>query len=204
MNTFNIKVATVAVALAFSAGAMAQGITKTEYKADKDRISVEYKTAKAGCASFSDNAYDICEAKAKGNEQVAVAELEASYKPTTKNHYNVAVARAEADYGVANQLCDDRSGNAKDVCVKEAKAAQTSAKADAKAQMKTSDANATANEKTDEARSVAGDKSTAARKEATTEKLDADYTVAKEKCDTYAGGAKDTCLDRAKIRFGKS
>ena len=204
MNTFNIKVATVAVALAFSAGAMAQGITKTEYKADKDRISVEYKTAKSGCASFSDNAYDICEAKAKGNEQVAVAELEASYKPTTKNHYNVAVARAEADYSVAKQVCDDRSGNAKDVCVKEAKAAQTSAKADAKAQMKTSDANATANEKTDEARSVAGDKSTAARKEATTEKLDADYTVAKEKCDTYAGGAKDTCLDRAKIRFGKS
>jgi len=203
MNTFNIKVAAVAVALAFSAGAMAQGITKTEYKSGQDKISAEYKTAKAGCSSFSDNAYDICEAKAKGNERVAAAELEASYKPTTKNHYNVAVARAEADYAVASQVCDDRAGNAKDICVKEAKAAQISAKADAKAQMKTTDANNVANEKTDEARNKAGDKSTAARKEATTDKLDADYTVAKEKCETYAGGAKDTCLDRAKIRFGK-
>ena len=203
MNTFNIKVATVAVALAFSAGAMAQGITKTEYKADKDRISVEYKTAKAGCASFSDNAYDICEAKAKGNEQVAVAELEASYKPTTKNHYNVAVARAEADYGVANQLCDDRSGNAKDVCVKEAKAAAVAAKADAKAQMKSANANATAAETSGKANSKAREQSADARKDAASDKRDADYAVAKEKCDAFAGDAKSNCLNEAKARFGK-
>lgn len=204
MNTFNFKVAAIAISLAFSAGALAEGITKTEYKAGQDKIAAEYKMAKAGCASFSDNAYDICGAKAKGNERVAVAELEASYKPTTKNHYDVAVARADADYGVASQICDDRSGNAKDVCLKEAKADQTSGRADAKAQMKTTEANEAANEKTDAARNTAGEKSTAARKEATAEKLDAEYTVAKEKCDTYSGGAKDVCLDRAKVRFGKS
>ena len=204
MNTFTIKAAALGIALAFSAGAMAQGITKTEYSANKDRISAEYKTAKAGCSSFSSDAYDICDAQATGNERVAMAELEASYKPTTTNHYKVGVARAEADYGVAKQKCDELSGNSKDVCMKEAKAAQTSAKADAKAQMKTTDANVTADEKTDAARNAAGKESTAARKEATTDKLDADYSVAKTKCDSYAGAAKDTCLDRAKIRFGKS
>ena len=204
MNTLNIKAIAVAITLAFSAGAMAQSLSKTEYKAGQDKISAEYKTAKAGCASFSSNAKDICEAQAKGNERVAFAELEASYKPTTKNHYNVGVARAEADYGIAIQKCDDLSGNVKDVCVKEAKAAQTSGKADAKAQMKTTDANAMANEKTDDARSTASDKSTAARKEATTDKIDAEYAVAKAKCDTFSGSTKDTCVDQAKIRFGKS
>lgn len=204
MNTFNIKTAVIAVALAFSAGALAEGISKTDYKAGQSRISVVYKAARDACSSFSDNTFDICDAKAKGNERVAKAELEASYKPTTKNLYDVSVARAEADYSVASQICDDRSGNTKDVCMKEAKAARTSAKADAMAQMKTAVANDAADEKTVEARNKAGDEAAAARKEATAVKLDADYTVAKEKCDTYADDAKDVCLDRAKIRFGKS
>jgi len=204
MTTFNIKALAVAVALTFSVGVMAQGISKSEYKSSQEKISLDYKAAKAACNSFSDNANDICMAQATGNEKVALAELEASYKPNAGNHYKVSVARAEANYDVAKQRCDDQAGTAKDVCVKEAKAAQTSAKADAKAQMKTTEANVTANEKTDDARDKAGKESTAARKEATTDKLDADYSVAKAKCDTYSGAAKDTCLDQAKIHFGKS
>ncbi len=204
MNNFNIKTLAVAIALAFSAGAMAQNVTKTEYSANKDKISAEYKTAKAGCASLSGNAKDICVIEAKGKEDVAKAELEASYKPTTKNFYEVRVAKAEADYGVAKEKCDDLSGNTKDICVKEAKAVQTTAKAEAKAQLKTTDANATANEKSAEAQSKANDTSKQARKDATADEIDAGYAVAKEKCDTFAGGAKDTCLDQAKKRFGKS
>lgn len=94
--------------------------------------------------------------------------------PPPDARYQAFVARAEADYGVAKERCDDRAGNTKDVGMKEAKSAETAAKADAKAQMKTSDANATAN-----------DKSADARKDATAEKLEAEYKVAKEKCDTY-------------------
>ena len=48
------------------------------------------------------------------------------------------------------------------------------------------------------------DKTIEARKDATADKVDAEYTVAKEKCNTFAGGAKDTCLDQVKARFGKS
>lgn len=204
MNNFNIKVLAIAVSLAFSAGAMAQNVTKTEYKASKDKISAEYKTDKASCASLSGNANDICLAEAKGKDKVALADLEASYKPSVKNQYDLKVAKAEANYAVANERCDDKSGNVKDVCVKEAKAVEATAKADAKAQMKTSDADATANEKSADARSKANEKTTEARKDANVDKVDAEYTVAKEKCDTFAGGAKDTCLDQAKTRFGKS
>lgn len=194
MKKFNtrVKAVVLAVSLAFSAGAMAQSMSKDDYKAGKDQIEAEYKSAKAGCASLSGNPNDICVATAKGNEKVARAELEASYKPSRKARYQARVALADADYAVAKERCDDLAGNPKDVCMTQAKAAQTSAIADAKVQMKTSDANATANAKSSDA-----------RKDAAAEKLDAQYKVEKEKCDTFAGVAKDSCLAQAKAHFGK-
>ena len=137
-------------------------------------IAAEHKAAKAACDPMAANAKDICLAQAKGAEKVAMAELTASYQPTTKARYDVRVARADADY----------AGNAKDVCVKEAKAVQTTAKADAK--------------------TTAGKEIAVARQYASAEKRDADYAVAKEKCDALSGAAKDACIGSAKANFGKS
>ena len=141
MNKFSITVIAAAISLAFSAGALAaQGMSKEAYKAGKDKIAAEYKSAKAGCGSMSANAKDVCMAEAKGKEKVAMAELEASYKPSDKARIAVGIAKAEADYSVAKEKCDDKAGDAKKACVKEAKAAETHAKADASAPMKTADA----------------------------------------------------------------
>jgi len=203
VNTLNINTIALAVSLAFSSGVMAQSLSKNDYKAGKDKISAEYKLAKARCAPLSGNTKDICVAEAKGAEKIGLAELEASYKPTRDHRYEARVAKAEADYAVAKERCDDKAGNTKDVCLKEAKAAETTAKSDAKAQMKSSDANATANEKSAEARSKANEQASAANKDATAAKLEADYKVAKEKCDTLAGNAKDVCVKEAKVRFGQ-
>jgi hypothetical protein len=205
MNRLKLDISVIALAIgfAFSSGAMAQSMSKNDYKAGKDKIAAEYKSAKAGCVPLSGNASDICKAETKGKEEVALAELEASYKPTRKAHYKARVAKAEADYSVAKERCDDLSGNAKDVCVKQAKAAEVTAKADAKTQMKTSDANATAGEKSAEARSEANKETAEARKDASADKTNAEYAVAKEKCDTYSGTAKDRCMDQAKVRYGK-
>jgi hypothetical protein len=203
MNKLNINVIALALGFAFSAGVMAEGISKDDYQAGKDTIAAEYKSAKAGCDSLAGNRNDICVADAKGKEKVAMAELEAGYKPSRETRYEVSVAKAEANYAVANERCDDLAGNTKDVCVKEAKAAQTAAKADAKALLKTSDANATANEKSAAARSTAGEQAADARHDATADKRDANYKVAKEKCDGFSGGAKDECLMQAKVQFGK-
>lgn len=192
MKTLNINAIALAASLAFSAGAMAQGISESDYEAVKEGIASKYKLAKADCASLSGNPGDICMAGAKGDETVALAELEASYKPTPEARYQARVARAEAGYGLAKARCDDRAGNTRDVCMKEAKSAETAAKADARAQMKTSDANA-----------IASEKSADARKDATADKLEAEYKVAKEKCDTYAGRAQEACVNEAKRRFGK-
>jgi hypothetical protein len=43
-----------------------------------------------------------------------------------------------------------------------------------------------------------------ARQEASADKRDADYKVALEKCDTLAGAAKDSCVNAAKMQYGKS
>ena len=142
MKKLTITATVAAFSLAFSAAAMAdESQSKAEYKADKNSIQAEYKSAKAVCDQFKANAKDICVAEAKGKENVALSELEARYHPSPKANYNVLIAKAQADYSVAQQKCDDLSGNVKDVCVKEAKAALSAAKADAQAQMKTANAN---------------------------------------------------------------
>lgn len=203
VNTIKINVIALAISLAFSAGAMAQTLSKQDYKAGKNKISAEYKLAKAGCAPLSGNAKDMCKAEAKGRDKVALAELEVSYKPTSENHYKASVARAEAVYAVASERCDDKAGNAKDVCVKEAKAAVVGAKADAKAQMKAQDANVAAYEKSAAANDKATEKAVDAFKDANADKHAAQYQVAKEKCDAYAGNTKAVCVKEAKVRFSQ-
>jgi osmotically-inducible protein OsmY len=148
MNKLNITAIAAAIALAFSAGAMAaQSMSKDEYKAAQNSIAAAYKSATAGCGSLSANAKDVCMVEARGKQKVAKAELEASNKPSDKARYAVSIAKAEAGYAVAKEKCDDKAGNDKKVCVKEAKAAETRAKADARKQMKTSDASKPAKEK---------------------------------------------------------
>ena len=64
MNHFNISALALALGLAFSAGPMAAGISKNEYKAGNDRITAEYKVDKSACAALAGNAKDICVAGA--------------------------------------------------------------------------------------------------------------------------------------------
>lgn len=203
MNTIKINAIALAVSLVFSAGAMAETLSKGGYKAGKDKISAEYKLAKVSCAPLSGNAHDICKAEAKGRDMVALAELELRYKPTSENHYKASLAKAEANYAVASERCDDKAGNAKDVCVKEAKAAEIGAKADATAQMKALDANATAYEKSAVANDKATEKAVDAFKDANADKRAAQYQVAKEKCDAYAGNTQAVCVKEAKVRFSQ-
>ena len=193
MDKLSIKALALAVGLAFSAGAMAEAMTKDEYKAIKTQNAGQYKAEKAACNSFSGNAKDICVAEAKGREKVALADLEAAYTPGVNTRYKASIAMAEANYSVGRERCDDKGDTSKDICIEEAKAARTTALADAKAQMKVSDANA-----------VARGKSAEARKDAAEIANDAQYGVAKEKCDAYAGEAREHCLNQARKNFGKT
>lgn len=139
MKGHNIIALAPALAIAFGAASMAaQGMSKEEYNAARASIAAEYKSASAKCRSLSANAKDVCMAEAKGSEKVAKAELEARNKPGEKARHAVSIAKAEADYAVAKERCDDKTGGDKTACVKEAKAAEARAKADAKAQRQAS------------------------------------------------------------------
>lgn len=123
-----------AIALAFSSGTLAQSMSKDEHKTSKDKIEADAKAARASCDKLAGNAKDVCQAEAKAREKIDKADLEARFKNTDKARYDAQVAKADADYSVAKEKCDDKSGKEKDACVKEAKAAQASAKANARAQ----------------------------------------------------------------------
>ena len=185
-----------AAGIAFAGAANAadnKTMSRDAYKADKDKIEAQYKADKDQCKSMSGNAKDVCQAEAKGKEKVAKAELEANYKNTDKAHNDARVAKADADYDVAKEKCDDLKGNDKDVCVKQAKATHTKAKADAKvAKVDSKTAHNTAEKRAD------------ARKDAREDTNDAQYKVAVEKCDAMSGAAKDQCVKDAKMHYGKT
>jgi len=124
---------TLAVALCCGfAGSAGAALSQDEYKTQKNKIEADAKAAKDRCKALKDNAADICNAEAKGNEKMAKAELETQYKPSPRNDEKLKVAKADAAYDLAKEKCDDLSGNAKDVCKKDAKAAHASAKGESR------------------------------------------------------------------------
>ncbi len=102
--------------------------------AEKERIEAAYKADKAQCEAMKDNAKDVCEKEAKGKEKVAKAELAARTNPSERNTRKVEEAKAEAEYDVAKEKCDDMKGNEKDACEKQAKTQRDQARADIKKQ----------------------------------------------------------------------
>jgi hypothetical protein len=192
MKHTNINALALAIGFALSTGAIAESMSKEQYESLVTKIDTNYKVAKEICGSLAGNANDICDAEAKGKLNIAKSELEYNYEPTVNTLYNARVAKADAEYSVAAQKCDDKDGNVKDVCVKEAKAAKTQQTAAAEAQMKTSKADA-----------VAIEKSSDARKDAEKDMRDANYAVAKEKCEALASDTKDLCLSNAKVHFDR-
>jgi len=101
-------------------GNAGQGISRDEYKREKDRVEAEAKAAKANCKSMKGNAKDVCQAEAKANEKVAKKELDYKNKPTEKNKSDWEKMKVEAAYEVAKEKCDDASD--KIACRKQAKA----------------------------------------------------------------------------------
>jgi hypothetical protein len=168
-------------------------ISKDAYDTTIRNAETQNRMDKDACSSRSGNAKDICLAEANGKEKVAKADAEAAYKNTPTAREGARVTRAEANYSVAKEKCDDFAGNTKDVCAKEADAALVKAKADAKVDRVAADT-----------RQDAATKQADAIKEANADKRAADYKVAIEKCDALAGPAKDSCVSAAKTQYGKS
>ncbi|MEG3000184.1 MAG: hypothetical protein RR855_06490 [Comamonas sp.] len=112
----------MAVGAAALMATSAWALTPAEYKTGHEQINAEYKAAIALCKPQQGNAKDVCEKEAKGREKVAGAELNYRSDGSEGNRYKLAKAKADADYDVAKEKCDDLKGDAKDQCQKTAKA----------------------------------------------------------------------------------
>ena len=139
-----LTVIAAALALGFAGVAQAQSTPSTGtdkprkveradrkvHNADEDRIESEYKAAKEKCDPMKGNEKDICQAEAKAKEKIAKAENDAkNAKDPAKAQARVERVRADANYDVAKQKCQENKGNEKDVCMKQAKADRDRAKA---------------------------------------------------------------------------
>lgn len=144
-----LKLCSIAAALALALGTAAVQAQQTRdpgtradrpsadrkiKNAEEDKIEAEAKEAKAKCDTMQGNAKDVCQKEAKGHEKVAKAELAAQKNPSARNQRKVSEAKADAEYDVAKEKCDDMKGNEKNACQKDAKAEHEQAKADIKKQ----------------------------------------------------------------------
>lgn len=165
--------------LLLAAQAQANNFSPAVYKASKDELVALYKAQKKACDSQSGNAKDVCVETAKGQEKVALAQLEYNYTGSARDEARLYEAQYKAHYEIAKEKCDDATGNDKDVCIKAAKGERDKAKADL----------------------TLAKKVTVATEDALEAHVKADYKLAREKCDALSGDAKDVCVSSAKARF---
>ena len=95
MNKFDINAIAIAMGLAFSAGAMAQTMSKDQDKSVKDSMAVETP------ANAKNDANNMGAAAARKDAQSD---------------------KRDVDYAVAKEKCDAFAGDAKSTCMNEAKA----------------------------------------------------------------------------------
>lgn len=173
----------------------AMALTDVEKKADKDKISADYKAAHTLCDSKKGNAKNICIAEARGRERVALAEVDYKADATEDNRHKVAKAKADSDYEIATQKCDSQSGNKKDICKKEVKANHVKA-------IESEKVSEVRNEPTSSLAAKSSDISEA-RKDASKNVREAEYKAVVERCDANTGATKEKCVNDAKRQFGK-
>lgn len=138
MSPFHSLKLSLLVASLFSVSSSfaADAMSKDDYKAAKDKITSEYKDAKKACDPLKGNAHDICEKEATAKEKIALAELDFNRSGKDADRIKVESVKAEQQYAVAKEKCEDKKGADERACKKEAKAAEVKAKADIKAEKK--------------------------------------------------------------------
>jgi hypothetical protein len=94
---------------------------KAEYKHTMKQADADYKAAKANCNSLTGNDKDVCVKEAKASYQKAKADAKVA-RTSGSARAEAGEDKREANYKVAKQKCDAKTGDQKDACVAEAKA----------------------------------------------------------------------------------
>ena len=129
-----LMIAAVVISLGVPATVHA-GMTAAEFNADKERIEAEFVAARRKCNAFGGNALDVCLAEARGDQRVAIAELEERRSPSSRARYKLHIAKVEAAFEIATEECDERINGAKDECLADARSTFAREKASARSDL---------------------------------------------------------------------
>jgi hypothetical protein len=105
----------------------AQPLSKQAFEAAMKKVEAQAKSERKACDAQKGRAADLCEKEAKARLRIARAELEAEYKPSPDSVQEARNVKADAEYDVAREKCNDLKGASKDGCVKSAKSAREAA-----------------------------------------------------------------------------
>jgi hypothetical protein len=133
--TMNKHLISLAIAIGFGISGnafAADAMSREAYNAEKDKIETQAKADKKVCDAMKDNPKDVCQAEAKAKEKIAKAELDARNRPNARASEKVRLMKAEGDYEVAKEKCEDQQGAAVASCKKDARATYDKARAAAK------------------------------------------------------------------------
>lgn len=101
----------------------ASAMTADEFNGARQIVRDQYRVAVLQCRDLGGNQHDICVAEAKAQRDKTAAQLEADYRDTPRARAQALRQQADADFKLAQQICDDLSGQAKQACVADARAA---------------------------------------------------------------------------------
>ncbi len=126
------RITLLVAALATGSAVFAAAMSPSEYSHEKAHLATVFQSEKTACGDFSGNQKDICQRKASGKDKVARAELEYQFTGKPADRAKLALAKADADYALGKERCDDMAGSSKEACREQAKAAHAQAVAAAK------------------------------------------------------------------------
>ena len=186
MKTLIAALLATAAGVSFAAPTFALNHDPASYRNATQKASADYNAAIQKCDGMKDNDKDICMAEAKLARNKAEATALAKYSTSPAARQKARTSLADAEYALAKERCDDKSGADKDECMNNAKSVHTAALADAKADRSTSTTGA----------SAAGATATGGLV-ASTDTRDPAKAAAVDKC-AQAGDSKTGCLIQTK------
>lgn len=102
-------------------------MSRQAFKAAMLKIESVGKSERKACETHKGRAAELCTKEAKAREKIAKAELEADYEPSPDSVQEARNVKANAEYDVAREKCDDLKGVTRDRCVRTAKSAREAA-----------------------------------------------------------------------------
>ena len=119
-----LKTSLLLAGLLTVSASFAQGgspMSREQKNAAEQAIEAQAKADKKACQSLSGNAEVVWDARAKAKEKTAKAELDFRVSGSDRDRAKAAQVKAEGEYEVAKERCEDQQGDAQKMCKDQAK-----------------------------------------------------------------------------------